>query len=423
MRHALRSREGTAALTSLYPASASPDRQQARYLALVDRFESAFPGSEGLRLFSAPGRTEICGNHTDHNGGRVLAAAVAQDAVAVAAPASDGVIRIESEGYPPQTVAVEERDAREAERGSTAALVRGVAARLVQLGYAAGGFRAFVASDVMKGSGLSSSASYEVLVGTILSHLYNNGSVSGLQVAMIGQYAENEYFGKPCGLMDQTTSALGGFVTIDFRDAAAPQVRGVRSEFGGSGYVPVIVDTGGNHADLTDDYAAVKEEMKAVAQCLGGTLLRDVTRERLLAELPRIRAAAGDRAVLRALHFFGDDERVTQEVQALETGRWERFLELVRESGRSSWMLLQNCYATRSVREQGVPVALALSESLLGNEGAWRVHGGGFAGTILAFVPEKKREAYLREMGRVFGPGACHPLSIRAAGGVMLPLG
>ena len=422
LKQALSGREGTTALEALYGVRAV-DRQRSRYLGLVGRFESTFSKASGALLFSAPGRTEICGNHTDHNGGRVLAAAVAQDAVAVAAPTSDAVISIESEGYPRQSVSADDPAPRESERATTAALIRGVAARMRALGHAVGGFCACVASDVGKGSGLSSSAAYEVLIGTILNHLYNGGAIDGLQVAMIAQYSENEYFGKPCGLMDQTTSALGGFVTIDFRDPARPQVRGVRSEFGGSGFVPVIVDTGGSHADLTDDYAAVKEEMKAVAQCLGGSVLRDVTRERVLEELPRLRAQVGDRAVLRALHFFADDERVARQVEALEAGQYRRFLQLVRESGLSSWTLLQNCYSTRAVTEQGVPLALALSQDLLGDEGACRVHGGGFAGTILAFVPEGRQGSYLEGVRRVFGPDSCHPLSIRSAGAVRLPVG
>ncbi len=423
VRRALRGREAAAALQALYGGGPGVlQGQQARYEALLDRFDSQFPGASGTRLFSAPGRTEIGGNHTDHNGGRVLAAAVSLDAIAAAAPTSDGLISVESEGYPRLSVAVDDLAVRESERSTTAALTRGVAARLKSLRCAVGGICACVASDVLKGSGLSSSAAYEVLIGTILNHLYNRGAIDAVQIAMIGQYSENEYFGKPCGLMDQTTSSVGGFVTIDFKDASHPVVRGVRSEFSGSGCVPVIVDTGGSHADLTDDYAAVKREMKDVAQCLGGALLRDVSRERLLAELPRVRSKAGDRAVLRALHFFGDDERVAAQVEALEAGRYEHFLALVRESGRSSWMLLQNCYSTRTLRDQGVPLALALSERLLGDRGAWRVHGGGFAGTILAFVPEDLLQRYLEEMRPVFGARSCHVLRIRSAGAVVVDL-
>jgi galactokinase len=279
-----------------------------------------------------------------------------------------------------------------------------------------------VTSDVLKGSGLSSSAAYEVLVATMLNAFYNGGTVSGVELALIAQYSENEYFGKPCGLMDQTTCALGGFVTIDFQDFSHPRVKAVRSDFNGSGYLPVIVDTGGSHADLTPEYAAVKQEMKDVSRYFGGNVLRDVSREKVLADLPRLREKVSDRAILRALHFFADDVRVERQVRALEEGNFEDFLRLVRESGRSSWMLLQNCYATSTVDQQGVPVALALSEILLGKNGAWRVHGGGFAGTILAFVPDEGLPAYLAGMRSVFGPASCYALSVRTAGAVMLDL-
>ena len=420
---ALEGRGGTAALEALYGSrSGAVERQRKRYRALLDRFESAFPRAADPRFYSTPGRTEICGNHTDHNHGKVLAAAIDLDAIAVAAPTTDGRITIESEGYPRQEVSVDDLDPRESERSTAAAITRGVAARMRALGHAVGGFSACVTSDVLKGSGLSSSASYEVLMATILNHLFNAGRIDGQQIALICQFAENEYFGKPSGLMDQTTCALGGFITIDFQDPLRPRVRAVRSAFAGSGYIPVVVDTGGSHADLTDEYAAVKEEMKGVARRLGGSFLRDTSRERVLAELTGLRADLGDRAILRALHFFADNDRVDLQVQALETGAWGRFLELVRESGRSSWMLLQNCYPAGAPREQGVPLAQALSQSLLGEDGAWRVHGGGFAGTILAFVPEGKLDAYLSGMRAAFGPGSCHPLSIRSAGAVMLDL-
>jgi galactokinase len=257
-----------------------------------------------------------------------------------------------------------------------------------------------------------------VLAGSILNGLYNGGNVDPLAVAQIGQYAENVYFGKPCGLMDQTASSLGGFVTIDFRDAARPAVQRVAFDFAGSGHALVIVDTGGDHADLTPDYAAVRGEMQAVATVLGGQVLRDVSEEQALANIPRLRTQAGDRAILRALHFFEDDRRVAAQAEALEAGRLDRFLELVRESGRSSWMLLQNCYPPGSARVQGVTLALALSERLMRGRGAWRVHGGGFAGTIQAFVPHDLLPAYLVEMRSVFGSDACHELSVRQAGAV-----
>jgi galactokinase len=420
---ALESERGARVLESLYGTKPGAlVKQRARYRGLAEKFRSAFPAAAAPRFYSTPGRTEICGNHTDHNGGRVLAAAVDLDAIAVAAPTTDGVITIDSEGYPRQSLRLDDLARKDAERSTATALTRGVAARMKERGHAVGGFCACVSSDVLKGSGLSSSASYEVLIATILNHFYNAGGVTGIEAALIAQYSENEYFGKPCGLMDQTTCALGGFVTIDFRDFAHPQVRSVSSAFSGSGHVPVIVDTGGSHADLTDDYAAIKDEMKEVARFFGGGVLRDVSREKVLDQVPALRGTVGDRAILRALHFYADDLRVEQEVQALEGGRFQEFLRLVNESGLSSWTLLQNCWSTRNVREQGVPIALALSQTLLGEKGAWRVHGGGFAGTILSFVPDADLPAYLAGMRAVFGPGSCFPLSIRGAGAVMLDI-
>ena len=420
---ALEGRKAGTVLASLYGVRPGIlDRQKSRYRALLERFQAAFPRAEEPRFFSTPGRTEICGNHTDHNGGRVLAAAVDLDAIAVAAPTLDGRITIQSEGYPSQEMHIDDLARRDSELSTAAALTRGVAARMRDTGHAVGGFCACVTSDVLKGSGLSSSAAYEVLVATMLNALYNDGAVSGVECALIAQYAENEYFGKPCGLMDQTTCALGGFVTIDFEYFSRPRVRAVRSDFNGSGYLPVIVDTGGSHADLTPEYAAVKQEMKDVSRYFGGSVLREVSRDRVLSDLPRLRKKVSDRAILRALHFFADDTRVDLQVRALEEGRFEDFLRLVRESGRSSWTHLQNCYAAGADDQQGVPIALALSEILLGKKGAWRVHGGGFAGTILAFVPDEMLAEYLAGMRAVFGPASCHALSIRSAGAMMLDL-
>jgi galactokinase len=404
-------------LAALYGETGLP-RQRARYVGLLEGLAVLRPDSQEVTCFSAPGRTEVGGNHTDHNGGRVLAAAVNLDAIVAAAPRDDGIIRLQSEGYGESVVDTRWLEVVDEERGTVGALVRGVCAGLAARGHRVGGFDACVTSDVLKGSGLSSSAAFEVLVGAILNGLYNNGVVDPLIVAQVGQYAENVYFGKPCGLMDQTASSLGGFVTIDFRDSARPIVRRVAFEFAGSGHALVIVDTGGDHADLTPDYAAVRSEMQAVATALGGQLLRDVSEEQALAHVPALRARAGDRAILRAFHFFEDDRRVEMQAAALESGQFDRFLELVIESGRSSWMLLQNCYPPRSNRVQGVPLALALSERLLGGRGAWRVHGGGFAGTIQAFVPRELLPGYLAEMQSVFGQDACHELSVRQAGAV-----
>jgi len=417
-------------LSLLYGAAPeSVAKQQARYDALLDTFEAAFPMRADVEVFSAPGRTEVGGNHTDHNAGRVLAAAVHLDVLAVAARNSDPVIRIESQGYPTAVVDLATLSPQPGEVGTSMALIRGVAARFKDLGYAIGGFDACLSGAVPKGSGLSSSASYEVLIGTILSHLYNQGDLQPLLIAQIGQYAENYFFGKPCGLMDQTSSAVGGFVTIDFADAARPVVEKVDFDFAASGYSVVIVDTGGTHADLTDEYAAVASEMRAVARLLGGQVLRDAPFDQVLACLPAVRAQLGDRAALRALHFYAENQRVLDQVSALQTKDFPRFLRLVIESGRSSFMWLQNGYVARNPSEQGVSLGLALSERLLQSPGsagepagAWRVHGGGFAGTIQAFVPNPRVPEYMAQMETVFGEGCCYPLHIRPLGAVKLNL-
>ena len=410
--------EGAGALLAgLYGGGPGAVKAQAgRYAGLLDRFSEAFPGASDAGLFSAPGRTEVGGNHTDHNAGRVLAAAVDLDIIAAAAPAADGIIVIESEGYAPHTVSLDDLDPRESERFTAAAITRGVCARLAATGRRIGGFRACVTSTVPKGSGLSSSAAFEVLVATILNTLYNGGGIPALELAQAAQAAENTWFGKPCGLMDQTASAVGGFVAIDFADPTRPVVRKIDVDFAASGYAAVIVDTGASHADLNEDYAGIAREMKDVARALGAAVLRERSRQDVVANLPRLREAAGDRAVLRALHFSDENERALRQAEALQQGRFEEFLRLVVESGRSSWMLCQNCYPPDAVREQGIPVALALSETLLGQRGAWRVHGGGFAGTILAFVPRDLLAGYLREMQAVFGEGSCRSLSIRQQG-------
>jgi galactokinase len=414
---AIKSGGADRSLVQLY-GDAGLAHQRVRYSEVLERLSARCPGAADVALFSAPGRTEVGGNHTDHNGGRVLAAAVNLDAIAAAARRDDGIIRLRSEGYGESVVDSGRLDVVEGERGTVAALVRGVCAGMAARGHEIGGFDACVTSDVLKGSGLSSSAAFEVLAGAVLNGLYNDGRVDAIAVAQVGQYAENVHFGKPCGLMDQTASSLGGFVTIDFRDAAHPVVQRVSFDFSGSGHALVIVDTGGDHADLTPEYAAVRIEMQTVAAALGGQVLRDVGEEQALRNVPALRAQAGDRAILRALHFFEDDRRVAAQGEALEAGQFDRFLELVIESGRSSWMLLQNCYPPGSSRAQGVPLALALSERFLAGRGAWRVHGGGFAGTIQAFVPRDLLPDYLARMRAVFGQDACHELSVRQAGAV-----
>ncbi len=411
-------------LTGLYGKKpGSLESQLRRYSLLIDGFSAAFPDEKDLHLFSAPGRAEVGGNHTDHNAGRVLAAAIDLDIVAVAAKTADRTVIIESEGYPRHAVSLDELSAKDAERFTAAAVTRGVCARMRERGWAIGGFHARMTSAVPKGSGLSSSAAYEVLVVAILNALYNEGRLPDIEAARIAQYAENVYFGKPCGLMDQTACAVGGLVAIDFEDPARPIVKKVDAPLAGSGFSLVIVDTGGSHAELNDEYAGIANEMKAVARAFGGSLLREFSRERVLENVALLREKAGDRAILRALHFFGENQRVTEQVAALEVGRFDEFLRLVVESGYSSWMLCQNCYPCGAVQEQGIPLALAVSQSILEGRGAWRVHGGGFAGTIQAFVPDALLDGYLRALRGIFGEASCHELAIRPVGTRRLDIG
>ena len=392
--------------------------QQTRYATTITRFVELY-GDREAALFSAPGRTEIGGNHTDHNHGRVLAGSVDLDVIAVAAKA-EGEISITSDGFGTDTVTVGEWEPVESEDGHSASLVRGTAARFVQLGLQVGGLCAYTTSNVLKGSGLSSSAAFEVLVGTMLNTFYNNETVSAVQIAQIAQYAENVYFGKPCGLMDQTASAVGGIITIDFADPAAPIIRQVPFDFASAGCALCIVDTGGCHADLTPDYAAVPAEMKAVAAKLGKTVLRETDRETVLENLPALRAACGDRAVLRALHFLAENERVAAQVAALENNDFAAFLDEIIASGRSSFEYLQNVYTTKKVEEQGLSLALCLAEALLKGKGGWRVHGGGFAGTTQNFVPLAILPAFRAAMDNAFGEGHCYVLRIRPYGGICL---
>jgi galactokinase len=386
-----------------------------RYADLLRQFETSF-GSRNIELFSAPGRTEIGGNHTDHNYGRVLAGAVNLDNVAVAAKNDTNIIHIESEGYPRFEVDLSALKPDKKEQFTSAALVRGICARLKELGYAIGGFDACIDGGVPKGSGLSSSASFEVLIGAILSQLFNQGKVDPIQNAIIGQYAENNYFGKPCGLMDQTACAMGGLITIDFKDPSNPVVKKVNFDFVATGFALVITDTGGNHADLNDEYASLPTDMKAVAAELGAKVLRQVRIDQVIQMIPKIREKVGDRAILRAIHFQGDNQRVVEQVAALEKNDFKAFLGMVVDSGYSSYMYNQNIYPVNNVKEQGVSLALALSELVLKGNGAWRVHGGGFAGTIQAFVPQNLLEKYISTLENVYGAGSCHKLFIRQQG-------
>ena len=369
-------------------------------------------------FFSAPGRTEIGGNHTDHQRGRVLAAAVNLDTVAAVRRNGTDTIRVLSKGYPMSVVDLAELTPVAQEVNTTPALIRGVAARFVQLGCKVEGFDAYCESTVLPGSGLSSSAAFEVLMGTIVNCLFFGGKASRPQIAQISQYAENVFFGKPCGLMDQMASAVGNLITIDFFDKDQPLIRSVDVDFSAFGHALCIIDSGADHADLTDEYAAVPGEIKAVAACFGKEVLTQIDEEAFYAAIPALRTQCGDRAVMRAIHFYQENARVPQQVAALESGDFDTFLKLVRESGRSSWMYLQNVIPAGYKRHQDVAVALGLAEHYLNGRGACRVHGGGFAGTIQAFVPYDILDAFVSGMDTALGRGACHVLSIRPHGGV-----
>lgn len=393
--------------------------QRQRYIDAVKGFVDTFGEPETpLQLFSAPGRTEIGGNHTDHNHGRVLAGSVNLDVIAVVASSQENRIRVQSKGYPLDVISLAELEVNEKEFNRSSSLIRGTAARFEQLGYQIGGFDAYTTSNVLKGSGLSSSAAFEVLIGVILSHLYNDGTVSAVEIAKVAQYAENVFFGKPSGLMDQMASSVGNIITIDFESTENPIIEKVDFDFAATGYALCIVDVGGNHADLTHEYAAVPGEMKAVAKDMGCTVLRETTYEAVLKEIPSLREKHGDRAVLRALHFLWENQRVTDEVNALKSGDFEQFKRLVIASGNSSFQYLQNVYAACNVKEQGMSLALALAQNVLEGKGAWRVHGGGFGGTTQNFVPVELLPAFKQVIEGVFGKGSCHVLNIRPFGGV-----
>lgn len=368
--------------------------------------------------FSAPGRTEISGNHTDHQHGCVLAAAVSLETVADVTLNGTDLIRVASQGYAPVEVNVKDLAVREAEKNTTAALIRGVAAAFAQRGAKLQGFDASVRSTVLPGSGLSSSAAFEVLMGTIFNELFFEKRLSAVEVAQIGQYAENVYFGKPSGLMDQTASSVGGMVFIDFNDPAAPVVERLDFDFSAAGHALCIIDSGADHANLTHEYAAIPVEMQAVARHFGREVLRDVPEADFFAALPKLRGAVPDRAILRALHFFQENRRVQRQAQALRDGDFDAFLRLTQESGSSSWVYLQNVTPAGETQHQAMAVALALCDTLLQGRGAYRVHGGGFAGTVQAFVPNDRLEQFRAGIDAVLGVGSCHVLSIRPEGGI-----
>ena len=362
--------------------------------------------------FSAPGRTEIGGNHTDHQHGCVLAAAVDMTTTAEVTLNGTNVIRVDSEGYRPVEIDLGDLTIKEAEKNTTAALIRGVAAAFRQRGYKLAGFDAKVKSTVLPGSVLSSSAAFEVLIGRILNGLFADNVISDIEIAQIGQYAENVYFGKPCGLMDQIASSVGGLVYIDFRDPAHPVVENVEYDFEGCGYTLCIIDSGADHAGLTENYAAIPGELHKVCRVFGREYLRDVDESEFYARLPEVRKVAGDRGALRAMHIFDDSRRAAEQVAALRSNDFDRFLKLVNDSGDSSWKYLQNVIPSGSREHQSMAFTIALCKKLLNGRGAVRVHGGGFAGTALAFVPDGEFNKFREGVERVLGAGCCHKLSI-----------
>ncbi len=386
-----------------------------RVQALCREYRKLFGDAE-ISVWSAPGRTELGGNHTDHQHGRVLAAAVDMDMLAAAAPNGEQLVRIKSEGYELFTITLDELAPVETEMGTTAALVRGVCAQVREKGFPVGGFNAYVSSRVLQGSGLSSSAAFEILIGAVVSGLFCGGSLTATELAIMGQKAENLWFGKPCGLMDQMASAQGGVIEIDFADPGTPVVTPVDFDFGTTGHSLCMVDLKSDHADLTHEYAAIPEELRRVSRFFGKEFLREVDEEEFWGAIHALRREAGDRAVLRAMHVFAENRRVTEEAAALRGGDFDRFLALVRESGLSSRLLLQNVVVSGETRDQAAALALALCEKVLGDRGAWRIHGGGFGGTIQAFVPNELLGDFRSTLEAVFGTGSCAVMQIRPLG-------
>ena len=393
--------------------------QKERYIEAVSDFLEIY-GEREAELFSVPGRSEISGNHTDHNFGKVLAGSINLDIIAVSSKTDDGVIRIKSKGFPEDVIDTNSYTSPvESDFFKSGALIAGMAKAFTDNGYEKGGYIAYTTSNVFKGSGLSSSAAFEVMVGNILNYFYNDGKVDNVEIAKMAQFSENVFFGKPCGLMDQMACAVGGFVNIDFEDPKAPIINKIDFDLSGAGYSLCIVNTGGNHADLNDDYASVPAEMKSVAAFFGKKVLRELDKETVLNNVAALREKVGDRAILRAIHFFNENCRVDVQAEALKNKDAAKFLEYVIKSGNSSYMFLQNVFTTKNVSEQGLSLALCITDSTLSGTGAaWRVHGGGFAGTIQAFVPHAYVEAYRSAIDSAFGDGACHVLRIRPYGAI-----
>lgn len=403
-------------LKDIYVDESVLDYQRKRYIKAIEEFENIF-GESDVEIYSAPGRCEVGGNHTDHQHGMVLATSINQDALAVVGRSEDGMIHVLSDGYDMVDVDVNDLEERYDEEGTTVALVRGVAAELKSRGYEVQGYNAYIVSDVLIGAGLSSSAAFEVILGTIISGLFNEGSIDPVVIAQTGQYAENVYFGKPCGLMDQVACSVGGMIHIDFKEPGCPVVEKVPSDFEAYQYSMCIVDTKASHADMGDDYASIPEEMKKVAKFFGKAYLREVEEDDFYKQISGLRSVLGDRPILRALHFFEEERRVEGEVKALRDGDFKEFLELVKDSGNSSFKYLQNIYNSTNVQKQAMSIALAVSDKILRKHGVSRVHGGGFAGTIEIFVENSFVDEYKTRMDRVFGKGSCQILKVRQSGG------
>ena len=388
-----------------------------RYLKAIDEFRKLYGEDREISMFSVSGRSEISGNHTDHNHGRVIAASVSLDIIAIAAKSDKSTVRVKSEGFQQDTVDISDLSPDSIKKFNSGSIIAGVCAGFKNRGFNIGGFDAYTTSNVLKGSGISSSAAFEDMIGTVLNYFYNEGKVDFITLSQISQYSENVFFGKPCGLMDQIACAAGGFVTIDFEDPAAPVVKRLDFDLSKAGYSLCIINTGGNHANLNDDYASIPGEMKQVAKFFGKSVLRGLTADDIIGKAAQLREKVGDRAIMRALHFINENERVARQVEFLEKGDLDGFFSLVKSSGHSSFCYLQNVYTTKNVSEQGLSLALCLCDKLLaGKKAAWRVHGGGFAGTVQAFVPMSDVKEFKAAAEAVFGKDSCHVLLVRPEG-------
>lgn len=405
-------------LKDVYVDSELIEIQKQRYIQAIEKFISLY-GDQEIEIYSAPGRSEVCGNHTDHQHGEVIAAAINLDIIAVVAKNKD-TVKVVSDDYDIEEISINDLEKKDEELETSKGLIRGVLMRYQQLGFQIGGFNAYMTSDVFQGSGLSSSAAFEVMIGTVLSGLYNEMKVDPVTIGQVGQYSENVYFGKPCGLMDQCACSVGNLIHIDFKNNEQPLVNKIDVDFSKFGYSLCIVDVHASHADLTSDYASIPEEMKKVAQFFGKEVLSDVDEDEFYAHLPEVRKAVLDRAVLRAMHLFAENKRVQKADLALKENDFETFKTIVKESGNSSFKYLQNIYSNHYVDQQAVSIALALSEKILEDQGVCRVHGGGFAGTIQAFVKNEFVSKYKEEIEKYFGKGSCHILKIRKYGGIKI---